>query len=61
VGKLMSRDRTTISHACMIVEDMRDDPVLDQRICRIEALLTTVREQFTQNNGILTAGEEANV
>jgi hypothetical protein len=29
VGILFTRDRTTVAHACGIVEDRRDDPVFD--------------------------------
>jgi chromosomal replication initiation ATPase DnaA len=35
VGTLFGRDRTTVSHACSLVEDKRDDPDLD---CRLEHL-----------------------
>jgi len=35
VGALFGRDRTTMSHACSLVEDKRDDPDLD---CRLEHL-----------------------
>ncbi len=30
VGILFSRDRTTVSHACAVIEDRRDDPVFDR-------------------------------
>ena len=29
VGVLFTRDRTTVAHACGIVEDRRDDPIFD--------------------------------
>jgi len=29
-GQLFGRDRTTVAHACLIVEDRRDDPVFDR-------------------------------
>jgi hypothetical protein len=32
VGTLFARDRTTVSHACTVVEDRRDDPELDARL-----------------------------
>jgi chromosomal replication initiation ATPase DnaA len=32
VGMLFARDRTTVAHACGVVEDRRDDPDLDFRI-----------------------------
>jgi len=28
-GALFERDRTTVAHGCRVVEDCRDDPVLD--------------------------------
>lgn len=30
VGQLFKRDRTTVGHACGVVEDRRDDPVFDR-------------------------------
>src|SRR3954447_12325114 len=35
ISRVFDRDRTTVSHACHIVEDSRDDIWLD---CRLEAL-----------------------
>ncbi|GIL03310.1 MAG: hypothetical protein BroJett030_32090 [Alphaproteobacteria bacterium] len=39
VGARFSRDRTTVSHACRIVEDLRDDPALDAFIARLEEMV----------------------
>lgn len=45
VGRIFARDRTTVSHACGVVEDMRDDRrfdrVLDLLECIIRHRLTT--------------------
>lgn len=30
VGRIFSRDRTTVAHACVVVEDLRDDWQLDR-------------------------------
>ena len=30
VGRLFERDRTTVAHACGVVEDRRDDPIFDR-------------------------------
>jgi hypothetical protein len=30
VGHLFRRDRTTVAHACAVVEDRRDDPIFDR-------------------------------
>ncbi|WP_017930123.1 helix-turn-helix domain-containing protein [Robiginitomaculum antarcticum] len=39
VARVYSRDRSTASHACRVVEDCRDDPFMDARISRLEAFL----------------------
>lgn len=36
VGSLFGRDRTTVAHACSVVEDGRDDPELDRRLEHLE-------------------------
>jgi chromosomal replication initiation ATPase DnaA len=36
IGTLFHRDRTTVAHACSVVEDRRDDPDLDARIGHLE-------------------------
>lgn len=35
-GRLFERDRTTVAHACGVVEDRRDDPMLDQTLDWLE-------------------------
>ncbi len=43
IGRVFERDRTTVSHACHVVEDGRDDIWLD---CRLEALELFSRAGF---------------
>lgn len=43
IGQLFRRDRTTISHACMVVEDLRDDCGIDQNLTRLESIMETIR------------------
>lgn len=47
VGNLFSRDRSTVAHACEVIEDRRDDPVFDRVMQLLEwiirALLTPRR------------------
>ena len=44
VGEAFGRDRTTVAHACMTIEDRRDDEAFDQRLQTMEArLLITIR------------------
>jgi chromosomal replication initiation ATPase DnaA len=37
VGRFFGRDRTTVSHACALVEEMREDPRFDAELDRIES------------------------
>ncbi|NGP18661.1 helix-turn-helix domain-containing protein [Devosia aurantiaca] len=39
VGRAFGRDRTTVSHACGLIEDQRDDLEFDARLDRFEAIL----------------------
>jgi chromosomal replication initiation ATPase DnaA len=39
VGQLFVRDRTTVAHACGLIEDLRDDPVLDRSLDLLEGVL----------------------
>jgi hypothetical protein len=39
VAAHFGRDRTTVAHACARIEDERDDPALDRRLCGLEAAL----------------------
>ena len=43
VGHVFSRDRTTVAHACGVVEDSRDDPVLDRSLELLEGVLRAFR------------------
>ncbi|MBB4065757.1 helix-turn-helix domain-containing protein [Gellertiella hungarica] len=38
------RDRTTVRHACAVVEDRRDDPVYDDFVAAVERLAVAVFE-----------------
>lgn len=44
VGLYFKRDRTTVAHACRLIEDKRDDIGFDVIICQLEALLLNARE-----------------
>jgi len=49
IGEAFGRDRTTVSYACGLIEDMRDDPRFDEEVCLlerdIEANLQSWREE----------------
>ena len=36
VGRMYGRDRTTVAHACAVVEDRRDDPRFDRAMTALE-------------------------
>jgi len=38
-GTLFARDRTTVAHACGVIEDRRDDPVFDRVMDLIEGIV----------------------
>jgi len=44
VGAAFGRDRTTASHACHRIEDLRDNSALDRRLQRLEILLRDAGE-----------------
>jgi chromosomal replication initiation ATPase DnaA len=39
VGRIFGRDRTTVAHACCVVEDRRDEPSFDRALELIEGVL----------------------
>lgn len=44
IGSAFGRDRTTVSYACALIEDMRDDPVFDEEVSRFERRLEAQRD-----------------
>jgi hypothetical protein len=46
IARAFGRDRTTVSHACHVVEDGRDDIWLDWRLAMLELLCLTGSETF---------------
>ena len=41
VGALFGRDRTTVAHACALIEDQREDRAFDQMVEALEQAITT--------------------
>ncbi len=39
VGRMFSRDRTTVAHACAVIEDRRDDQIFDRAIELLELVV----------------------
>ena len=44
VGRFFGRDRTTVSYACALIEDLRDDLEFDAEVSRLERRLAMRRE-----------------
>jgi len=42
-GRLFDRDRTTVAHACAVVEDLRDNPAMDRALTILETALFKLR------------------
>ncbi|WP_246664922.1 helix-turn-helix domain-containing protein [Neorhizobium sp. P12A] len=42
IGLAFGRDRTTVGHACHVVEDRRDDPAFDDFVAAVERIVTSV-------------------
>ena len=45
IGDAFGRDRTTVSHACGLIEDMRDDPAFDEEVTAFERHLEAQRDE----------------
>lgn len=59
VGRFFGRDRTTVSHACSRIEDMRDDHKFDCEIDKLEARYISIL-QGKISTGAFAMGAQAN-
>jgi hypothetical protein len=41
IGLAFGRDRTTVGHACHVVEDRRDDPAFDEFVGTVERIVSS--------------------
>lgn len=48
VGQLFQRDRTTVAHACGVIEDRRDDPKFDRVLDLLEWVVVIVASRHGQ-------------
>ncbi|MDB5542425.1 MAG: DNA-binding protein [Devosia sp.] len=44
VGRFFGRDRTTVSHACAVIEELREAPEFEEIVARLEAALADATE-----------------
>lgn len=45
IGGAFGRDRTTVSYACAVIEDMRDDPAFDEEVSALERRLEAAQAE----------------
>jgi chromosomal replication initiation ATPase DnaA len=46
IGRAFDRDRTTVSHACRVVENSRDDEKLERRLASLETMCAAFGERL---------------
>jgi chromosomal replication initiation ATPase DnaA len=52
IGSLFERDRTTVAHACALVEDRRDDPELDSKLDYLEQAVSAMLNAVSLPGGL---------
>jgi len=45
-GRLFGRDRTTVAHACGVIEDRRDDPLFDRALDLLGWVVPAITTRF---------------
>lgn len=45
IGEAFGRDRTTVSYACALIEDLREDPHFEAEVCALEQVLEARRTE----------------
>jgi chromosomal replication initiation ATPase DnaA len=51
VGVVFARDRTTVAHACGLVEDRRDDPAVDGWLDHLEHAVLSLLDALSDSRG----------
>ena len=52
VGQLFARDRTTVAHACSLIEDRRDDKAFDRALDLLEGVLRLLAQPPARPHGL---------
>ena len=47
ISRVFGRDRSTVRHACSVIEDLRDDPTFDLLLDHLEAIIKRLRIMTT--------------
>ena len=51
VGRMANRDRTTVAHACAVIEDERDDPLFDEALEYLERSIALMAKRGSHSSG----------
>ena len=51
IGQYFGRDRTTVSHACAVIEDLREAPGFDAEVEQLETLIEALGNMPSQRHG----------
>lgn len=54
VGRMFGRDRTTVAHACAVIEDRRDDPVFDRAMELLEIVVKALLSARPSHRPVIT-------
>lgn len=46
IAKVFRRDRSTVSYGCEVIEDAREDPAFDNKICELEKFLAHLPKTY---------------
>jgi chromosomal replication initiation ATPase DnaA len=53
-GRLFGRDRTTVAHACAVIEDRRDDPLFDRSLDLLEWAVRSFAMRSTESRSLIS-------
>ncbi|MDH4981281.1 helix-turn-helix domain-containing protein [Hyphomicrobium sp. D-2] len=56
-GRLFERDRTTVAHACGVIEDRRDDPLFDRALDLLEWAMPALLDRHGNDAADVARGE----
>ena len=58
IAEFYDKDRTTVSHACGVIEELRDNPRFDRRMCEFENTINSALQLIT---GRMTGQHNADI
>lgn len=52
IGRIFARDPSTVSYACIQIEDLREPGPFEQRVCALEAIVKLAAEDFANQGSV---------